>query len=191
VGRGTGLGLATVYGIVRQHNGYIHVESEVNRGTSFLLFFPTVLSRADWEGAEPQAELVKGGNETILLAEDDRLVPLITARLLKDAGYSVLVAEDGKEALALYHQNAGRIHLALLDVIMPNLGGKATGKQIRQINRSLPILYITGYDFNQLESSLVPEMQAELIRKPFAKDELLKLVRKTLDAVSGSTQFIL
>ncbi len=105
----------------------------------------------------------------------------LATRILRDSGYRVLVARDGEEAVRLFTEQGAVIQLVLLDVVMPKLSGKAAGKQIREINRWVPILYSTGYDFNLLESSLVPEAEDKLIMKPFVRQELLRKVREHLN----------
>lgn len=182
VGRGTGLGLATVYGIVKQHEGFLHVESEAGQGSTFHLFFPLVPGKnVQQEGTTGQT-ISKGQGETILLAEDDARVRLVAERTLREAGYRVRVARDGEEALRIFDEDEGSsIQLVLLDVVMPRLSGKSAGEKIRTINPLVPIVYMTGYDFNLLESGLVPEARDGIMQKPFDQHDLLQKVREWLD----------
>ena len=124
LGKGTGLGLAMVYGMVEQHGGIIHVYSEPGEGTTFKIYLPVATSsRAATE--QPASLPTARGHETILIAEDDPIVRAFLVRVLSGAGYSTLAAPDGVEALRIFHQHADSISLALLDVVMPNLGGRA------------------------------------------------------------------
>jgi PAS domain S-box-containing protein len=181
VGRGTGLGLATVYGIVKQHDGFTRVESSLGEGTAFHLYFPETPEVAVQEFFREEPRPATGGNETILLVEDDGMVRAIASRFLGEAGYRVIEAPDGAKAVEFFIGNPDEIQLVILDLIMPNLGGGMAGERIREIDRSVPILYVTGYDFNQLGSSQLPDTNFELIHKPFSQEELLRKVRQMLD----------
>jgi PAS domain S-box-containing protein len=185
VGRGTGLGLATVYGIAKQHDGFLHVESEIGRGSIFHLFLPVVQGGLVEEQTGHSKEMTMGRGEMILLAEDDERVRRVAERTLREAGYRVLVAQDGEEALRIFEEErAVAIQLVLLDVVMPRLSGKAAGEKIRAMNSTVPIVYITGYDFNMLESGLVPEAREGVIQKPFDQHDLLRKVREWLDRLT-------
>jgi len=124
----------------------------------------------------------QGRGETILLAEDDARVRLVAERTLREAGYRVRVARDGEEALRIFDvEGDSSIQLVLLDVVMPQLSGKAAAEKIRAMNPSVPIVYMTGYDFNLLESGLVPEARDSVLQKPFEQHDLLQKVREWLD----------
>jgi PAS domain S-box-containing protein len=181
VGRGTGLGLSMVYGIVKEHDGFVRVESKRGAGSVFSLFFPEVPEGFPVETSVPKSDRPTGGNETILLVEDDRMVRAVASRFLKLAGYHVLEARDGAQAVEFFAVNQMGIRLVILDLIMPNLGGKTAGETIRKMNQTVPILYSTGYDFGQLDSTHLPETNCELIQKPYSREELLIKVRRMLD----------
>jgi PAS domain S-box-containing protein len=186
IGRGTGLGLSMVYGIVKEHDGFVHVESKRGAGSVFSLYFPEVPEGFPMETSVPMPVRPAGGNETILLVEDDRMVRAVAARFLKAAGYRVLEARDGAQAVEIFAVNQTGIQLVILDLVMPNLGGKTAGETIRKMNQTVPILYSTGYDFGQLDSTHLPETNGELIQKPYSREDLLLKVRQVLDHPSRS-----
>jgi CheY-like chemotaxis protein len=179
-GKGTGLGLATVYGIVQQHEGMIHPYSEPGKGTAFKIYLP-LFSRP----AATRAPRVKGapprGNETILLAEDDPSVRALTRRILERAGYDVHTAENGVEALRVFEEQGGRFHLALLDVVMPEMGGRGVYDRLRKKYPHLRFLFSSGYSTNSIHKNFVLEDGFELISKPFSPDVLLRKIREILD----------
>ena len=181
LGKGTGLGLATVYGIVRQHQGMITVYSEIDRGTVFKVYLPSVERPAAVVGGQV-AGRPRGGNETILVAEDDESLRELVSRILRDAGYSVLLAENGEEALALFEEHAAGIHLLLLDVVMPRMGGKAVYDALRQKHPALRFLFSSGYSTNAVHTGFVLRDGIALIQKPYAPEALLHRIREILDA---------
>jgi two-component system cell cycle sensor histidine kinase/response regulator CckA len=180
VGKGTGLGLATVYGIVRQHKGLILVESEVGKGTSVRVFFPSTDQPPEAEQRQADARPVSEARRTILLAEDERQVRELTAHVLERAGYRVMTTADGEEALRAYEEHARDVDLALLDMVMPKLGGNAVRGRLRAMRGDLPILMATGYDRDQHSSGFVPGEHDRLIRKPWSAQELLQAIRELL-----------
>ncbi len=180
VGKGTGLGLSTVYGIVKQHEGEIQVYSEVGKGSMFKIYMPSVEHRAtEVSSSVPGATI--GGTEMILIAEDDDSVRILTEQMLERAGYSVLSAEDGEEAVRLFKAHAGEISLALLDVVMPGLGGKQVHDRIKMIKPGVLVLFSSGYSHNAIHTSFVLDEGLQLIQKPYGPDDLLRRVRKVLD----------
>lgn len=182
VGEGTGLGLATVYAIVKQHNGGINLVSELDQGTTFQLFFPAVVNPASaFSNQQPESGIVYGGTETILLAEDDEILGELALTILQKAGYQVLLARDGEEAIALFQQNAHRIDLVVLDAIMPKQSGRAVHDWIRLKHADLPVMFSTGYGFNVLKNIHLPDDSSLLIRKPYSPRDLLAKVREVLD----------
>ena len=181
VGEGTGLGLATVYAIVKRHDGMIDVESEVGLGTTFRLYFPRVES-ATASAPEPAIPArPPGGTETILLAEDEELVRGWTVEVLEAAGYSVIAARDGEEAIELFGEDPDRIDLALLDVVMPKRSGRAVHGAIHARRPDVPVLFTSGYSYRLLESEQLPADEPKLLQKPYRAEDLLKRLRELLD----------
>ncbi len=182
LGRGTGLGLATVYGVVRQHEGFIDVKSEPGRGSEFSVYFPAPELASQSQSPEAPAAEAPGGAETILFAEDEELVRNMISTALCRAGYQVILARDGEEAIQLYEQHADRISLVLLDVVMPKRNGRAVAEHIKARHPGVPIIYSTGYDFNLLGIGLCPPDQDHVIHKPYSSRDLLQRVRAVLDS---------
>jgi PAS domain S-box-containing protein len=180
-GRGTGLGLATVYGIVSQHDGMLHVESEVGVGSTFKVYFPVVEAAPNIPKEKPVPP-PQGGTETILLAEDDRAVRELALQVLERAGYTVLTAEDGEEAIRVFDAHKGAIDLALLDVVMPKLGGRAVFTHIQKTRPQTRVLFASGYTTELGHTDLVLEEGTQLILKPWQSDDLLRMVREVLDS---------
>jgi two-component system, cell cycle sensor histidine kinase and response regulator CckA len=181
VGKGTGLGLATAYGIVQQHGGHIGVHSEPGEGSVFKVYLPTVAGAP--VDAKPKGGIpAPCGQGTILLAEDEPLVRALTTRMLKGAGYRVLAAEDGEEALRVFDEAGGKVDLLLLDVVMPGLGGKAVLEAIRKKSPSIPCLFCSGYSEDAVHTDFVLQGGLKLLRKPFARDDLLRMVHDLVTA---------
>ena len=181
VGRGTGLGLATVYGIVRRHEGRIQVETGPGRGATFTIDLPAS-SAAHQEEIEMPVELDDGnGGETILIAEDDEMVRKLGVSILSGAGYRTLVARDGQEAVEIYRNNGRRIDLILMDIVMPRMTGRQAFEAIREIDPSARVLFCTGYGMHLLDPQLLPGKDYHLIHKPFKPRELLRRIRSLID----------
>jgi two-component system cell cycle sensor histidine kinase/response regulator CckA len=181
VGRGTGLGLAMVYGAVQQHEGLINVYSEVGLGTTFKIYLP--ISNCDDAVATPEeASPISGGKETILLAEDDHSVRELAARILTGAGYSVLAAADGAEAMSLFEAHADDVSLALLDAVMPKLTGHEVFDRLRLIKPALPVVFCSGYDPEMGQVKSVMSKGLAMVQKPYDPAALLRAVRESLDA---------
>ncbi len=190
VGEGTGLGLATVYGIVKQHNGLIHVYSEPEKGTAFKVYIPIVERPAEAVRAKPE-EAAVGGTETILVAEDEEVVRNLVSRILETAGYTVLTACDGEEALRVFEEHAGAIDMAILDVMMPKLSGRDAMNRIQQFVKSrqtvakcprMRFLFSSGYSQDAIHTNFVIKEGLRLITKPYGRSDLLRAVRETLEA---------
>jgi PAS domain S-box-containing protein len=181
VGRGTGLGLSIVYGIVKQHNGFINVYSEVGRGTTFSIYFP--LAPSD-ELAKPQqaaSQYPVGGSETILMAEDDAVVRQLSKTVLEEFGYQVIEASNGEEAVQQYMDNKERIQLLLLDIVMPKRNGKEVYDQIRQIKPDVKAIFLSGYPADVISNTGLLESGSNLIMKPVHPQNLLRKIREELD----------
>lgn len=180
VGKGTGLGLSTVFGIVKQSGGYVEVESELEKGTVFNIYFPV----SDSVSTEPvrRVELsAKGGTETILIAEDDVAVLTLAEHTLCAAGYTVLTAKNGEEALQLFEKYADEIGMVVFDVIMPHLGGKDAMEAILKLRPRLPHLLVSGYTGSAAHTGFIKEKKPVMLAKPYRSKELLQKIRQLLD----------
>ena len=186
-GKGTGLGLSTVYGIVTQSQGFILVDSEPGRGTTFELFLPVADTRA-LAAALPAGPAPHRGTETVLVVEDDAQVRTITVRTLRSAGYRVLVAADGQEALALSAGEPRPIHLLVTDMVMPGLGGKAVAERLTAARPGLRVLFVSGYSQDVIDQHGVVEAGVDLLPKPFTPGVLLARVRAVLDAAAPAAR---
>ncbi|HEX5580218.1 MAG TPA: PAS domain-containing protein [Gemmatimonadaceae bacterium] len=186
VGQGTGLGLATVYGIVQQSGGFLRAESTPGSGTTVTLHLP----EDQGEGAPAVAAPVDapgsigGASGTVLLAEDEAAVRGATRRMLEQAGYDVLEAEDGVEALELWGRHAGAIRLVLSDVVMPRMGGPELAERLRARGASVPVLLMSGYDERPEGTGRLPT-DASILSKPFGQGELLSAVEAAVGAPSA------
>ncbi|HJV65669.1 MAG TPA: PAS domain S-box protein [Geomonas sp.] len=180
-GKGTGLGMAIVYGIVSQHNGQISVYSEPGTGTTFRIYLPLVQSLV--QPAEDQSALPRaaGGSETILVAEDDAALSKLLEAVLTESGYTVMLAADGREAVEKFRQAQGKIDLVLLDVVMPYMRGKEAGEMIRSLDKAVRILYTSGYTSDVILNQDLLQENTEFMAKPVHPQELLKMVRELLD----------
>ena len=181
VGQGTGLGLATVYGVVKQHNGMIQVYSEPGKGTAFKIYIPIVERSAENVGTKIEAPAI-GGTETILVAEDEAMVRNLVSHMLESDGYTVLMAHDGEEALRVFKEYADEIDLALLDVMMPKLGGREAMEAIKAQYPRVRFLFSSGYSENAAHTNFVIQKGLRLISKPYHRKALLDAVREVLDA---------
>ncbi len=178
--KGTGLGLAMVYGVVRQHNGFIHLYSEPGKGTILKIYFPPVDAAPDVIKSQEPLEIRRGA-ETILLAEDDESVRMLAERTLKELGYTVLAARNGEDAVTLFMENRARISLALLDVVMPLKGGKEAYEAMYRQEPGLKVIFMSGYTANAVHESFVLIAGVPFLAKPFGPEALARKVREVLD----------
>ena len=183
VGKGTGLGLSMVYGLVTQHQGLIHIDSEIDKGTTFRIYLPLVERSAATVAHQAKAS-VSGGVETILIAEDEESVLELSRLLLEDAGYNVLTACDGEEAIRTCEKHAGEISLALLDVMMPKVDGFAVYEHIQKTQPVISVMFSSGYNIDAIHTNFILDEGLILLQKPFQRDELLQSVRTALDTSS-------
>jgi signal transduction histidine kinase len=180
-GKGTGLGLATVFGVVKQHLGHVEVYSEVGKGSVFRVYLPATEAAVEAR-REIEEVPVRGGTETILLAEDHDGLREMSHEVLTALGYSILVARDGREAIEKFEANPRKISLVVLDVVMPRLDGPGALEQIRSINPSIPVILTSGYsEESEMLSSLVSRGGALLLQKPYPPKDLARKIRDILD----------
>jgi two-component system, cell cycle sensor histidine kinase and response regulator CckA len=180
-GRGTGLGLSTVYGIVKQSNGNIWVYSEPGRGTTFKIFLPRVDEPAEKLKVQEIGEEFPRGSETILVVEDDKEVRNLAVRILKRQGYTVLDGSYGDEAFSVCRQHKGPIHLLLTDVVMPGMDGRALSESLSQLHPEMKVLYMSGYTDDAVVRHGVMVKGINYIQKPFTVNALAKKVREVLE----------
>jgi PAS domain S-box-containing protein len=180
IGKGTGLGLATVYGIVKQNNGFVYAYSEPDMGTMFRIYLPQVAAEAAATAAADTAETPKGRKETILLVEDEDSLRTVYKLFLDDLGYNVLLAETPKEALELSARYPGDIHLLLTDVVMPGMNGRQLADRISAAKPNIKELFMSGYTADVMIERGVLEQNKAFISKPFTRDELARKVRSVL-----------
>ncbi|HET7205008.1 MAG TPA: ATP-binding protein, partial [Terriglobales bacterium] len=188
VGKGTGLGLATVYGVVKQSGGYVWAESEPGQGASFQIFLPRVAEPDTEATATTPFEEAVGGSETILLVEDSEPLRKLTQSFLVSHGFRVLAAQDGEEAIQLETRHSGKIDLLLTDVVMPGMNGRALAERMLPGQPGMRVLYISGYTDSFVARHGVLEQGTELLHKPFTEDVLIRKVREVLDAKSAEAR---
>lgn len=183
LGRGTGLGLSTVYGIVKQHEGLITVHSEPSQGAKFRVYLPVqadTVSKEDRVGVAVDAGL-PNGVETVLLAEDDEGVRRLARETLERAGYEVICAENGEDAVRLFSENPDRVDMLVFDLIMPKMGGKEAYARIREMRPEVPALFASGYSDGSVFTRYVLDEGMHLIQKPFGRRAFLQKLREVLD----------
>jgi len=185
VGKGTGLGLATVYGIVNQHQGWIEVASQVGKGATFEVFLPFHLRAADAPKEAPVERPVRGGHETILVVEDEAPVRELVCNLLEGYGYKILQAESGVKALELWKQCKDRVDLVLTDLVMPDLmNGRQLAEKLVSERPALKVIFTSGYSADVVGKDFVLQDGLSYLQKPYHPDKLALTVRDCLDAVN-------
>jgi CheY-like chemotaxis protein len=183
-GKGTGLGLSTVYGIVQQSGGFVEVESDYGKGTTFSVYLPRVQEEAEAGSSEKPADRRPvTGTETVLLVEDEGAVRVLVRRVLDRNGYRVLEASSGPDALRLLESNSEPVHMLLTDVVMPGMSGRELADRLAPEYPQMKILYMSGYTDEAIVHHGVLDQGIALIEKPFTPEVLLRQVREILDAV--------
>jgi two-component system, cell cycle sensor histidine kinase and response regulator CckA len=183
VGKGTGLGLATVYGIVKQHEGWVEASSKPGEGATFDVFFPAITNKiAPEKKGDSYGQPVSGGDETILIVEDEEVLREMARDILAGCGYKIIEASSGKEAFDVWNLHMDEINLVLTDMVMP---GGVTGVDLAErllADRSdLKIVFTSGYTSNEINAELMTRAQAHFLQKPYSHNDLAKIVRDCLD----------
>jgi CheY-like chemotaxis protein len=180
--KGTGLGLATVFGIVQQHNGWINVYSEVGRGTTFRVYLPRLAAPSGQKKEEPVSTTVRGGHETILLVEDDFLLRPSTLKVLSQLGYRVFAATNAAEALDIWQRHRDEISLLLTDLVLPGgTTGKDLGRRLLQENPKLKVIYTSGYSAKVVGGGGSYLEGVNFLNKPYQAQKLAQIIRERLD----------
>ena len=178
MGRGTGLGLASVYGIIKNHGGYINVYSEKNEGTTFRIYLP--VSEKEITGKKKLTEKAGKFTGTLLLVDDEDIIIDVGEQMLKTLGYEVLVARGGKEAIEIYTNNRDKVDMVILDMIMPDMGGGETYDRLKEINPDIKVLLSSGYSINEKANGILGRGCNGFIEKPFDLRQLTKKIREIL-----------
>jgi len=184
-GKGTGLGLAMVYGIIKQHNGYINVYSEPRRGTTFKIYLPLIKSEVWEKGKVAPVAYCTGGTERVLVAEDDKEIRELTRDVLERFGYTVITAEDGEDAIDKFSGSKDDIQVMLLDVMMPKKNGREVYEKISTIKPDIKVIFLSGYTGNILHKKGILSQKFDFIQKPIAPKVLLAKIREVLDRNAG------
>ncbi|MGH7578921.1 MAG: ATP-binding protein, partial [Gemmatimonadales bacterium] len=184
VGQGTGLGLSTVYGIVKQSDGYVWAYSEPGEGSTFKVYLPVAAQDVPAPGAPVPAPARPGHGEAVLLVEDDAAVRQVTRRALEEGGYRVLEAANGRDALALLESVSDRIGLLLTDVVMPGMGGRELAERIAVLRPGTPVLFTSGYTDGEIVRRGLLDPAAAFIQKPFGPEAIVRIVRERVDGAS-------
>jgi len=180
-GKGTGLGLATVYGIIKQSGGHVSIESELGHGTAFMIWLPLVENPAQLDGPSRGSAELSEGRETILLVEDEDGVRELAREILQGRGYTVIEARDGESALRIVEHRRERLHLLLTDVVMPKMGGRELVRRLISRHPNVKVLYMSGYPDDALGEHGVLEPGAILLQKPFTPQGMADKVRQALE----------
>ncbi len=181
VNQGTGLGLATVYGIVKQNNGFINVYSEPGKGTTFRIYLPRHMGEAGKREAEIVTEIPTSRGEMVLLVEDEPAIREMGQMMLERLGYQVLAAGTPEEAMRIAGEHPGGIHLLITDVVMPGMNGRDLAEQLHNLYPNIKVLFMSGYTADVIAHRGVLEEGVNFIQKPFSRKDLAVKVREILD----------
>jgi two-component system cell cycle sensor histidine kinase/response regulator CckA len=182
-GKGTGLGLSTVYGIVKQSGGEIQVCSEPGEGTTFRLYFPKIEEGAGPVGLKTALASLPQGTETILLLEDDVGIRQLVRQMLMGQGYTVLEAQDWRDAVRLCEEHRGPLQLLLSDVVMPEMNGPAVAEHLAILRPEMRVLFMSGYTNNAIGDHGILNRSVAFLQKPFTRDELVQKVQEVLGSI--------
>jgi CheY-like chemotaxis protein len=182
-GKGTGLGLAVVYGVVASHKGFINVDSEYGRGSTFHLYFPiSAVNGYENHFDDSVAEEVAGGDETIFIIEDEEFLVEYLENLLKGKGYEILIARDGESAINLYKEQKENIDLVLSDLGLPRLSGRDVFLHLKEINPDVKLVVASGYIEPEIKAEMSRSGAKDFLQKPYQPGSILKCIRKVLDS---------
>jgi CheY-like chemotaxis protein len=186
MGRGTGLELASVYSIIKNHNGFINVYSEKGQGTTFNIYLPISTQKEIKDQIKQQDVKIIKGTETILIVDDEAMIISVGRELLKSLGYTILTAQDGPAALEIYKESKDRIDLVILDMVMPEMSGGEVFDELKKINPDVKVLLSSSYSLNGQASKIINRGCVGFIQKPFTISDIASQLRKTFDATPGS-----
>jgi two-component system, cell cycle sensor histidine kinase and response regulator CckA len=181
-GKGTGLGLAMVYGFIRQSGGHVEVYSELGHGTTFKLYLPRADESMPAATVLPSRRTIPAGTETVLVVEDEAAVRNLLRRVLQSCGYTILEAQDGKEALEIAQRHAGRIDLLVTDLVMPKMSGRELAERLTQARPGMRTLMMSGYSNDVVIRQGALQASVAFLQKPFSPIDLARKVREILDA---------
>lgn len=181
-GKGTGLGLAIIYGIIEQHHGHISVYSDPGEGTTFRILLPLLQAECSLPEREACCQPLRGGNETILIVDDELAIREYLQIFLTTLGYRVLLARDGREAIQVFCDGGAAVDLVLLDVIMPNMNGSEAAREIRTMHKEAKIIFTSGYPYDLIHERKLLDDDAELLLKPLTPTDLAEKLRTVLDS---------
>jgi len=185
IGKGTGLGLATVYGVVKQSGGFIWVESAPGKGATFEIYLPQAVGTAADVDLEPRRAVAPRGDETVLVVEDEQGVRELACAFLKLSGYAVLEAGNGLEALDLAAKHTGEIHVVVSDMVMPRMGGAELAEKLKTMRPGVKVVFMSGYAEYGSGDSARPQPQAVVLQKPFTQNAIVAAVREVLEKHSA------